>query len=48
MEAIHLGRAVINIQALWVIGTTMLMAIGLFLFFEYSAPKKKLDKFLGS
>jgi len=40
LEAIHLGQAVINIQALWVIGTTTLMAIVLFLFFEYTVPGK--------
>jgi len=38
--AIHLGAAVVNIQALWVIGTTMLMAIVLFLFFEFTVPGK--------
>jgi len=40
VQAIHLGQAVINIQALWVIGTTLLVAIVLFLFFEYTVPGK--------
>lgn len=40
LEAIHLGGAVMNIQALWVIGTTLLMAIVLFLFFEYTISGK--------
>jgi branched-chain amino acid transport system permease protein len=39
-EAIHLGDAVVNIQALWVIGITALMAIALFLFFERTIPGK--------
>ncbi len=35
-EALQLGGAVINIQAIWVIGTTILMAAFLYLFFEYT------------
>jgi branched-chain amino acid transport system permease protein len=39
-DAIHLAGAVVNVQALWVIGITLLMAIGLFLFFECTIPGK--------
>jgi branched-chain amino acid transport system permease protein len=40
LGAMHLAGAMINIQAVWVIGTTLLMAIVLFLFFEYTVPGK--------
>lgn len=36
----HLAGAVINIQGLWVIATTLVMGILLFLFFEYTVPGK--------
>jgi branched-chain amino acid transport system permease protein len=39
-EAIHLGGAVVNIQALWVIALTALMAVALFLFFERTITGK--------
>jgi branched-chain amino acid transport system permease protein len=39
-EAIQLAGAVINIQSLWAMGTTLLIAIILFLFFEYTVPGK--------
>ena len=41
-EAIHLAGTIINVQALWVIGVTLLMAICLFLIFEYTVPGKAL------
>lgn len=37
---LHLAGAVVNLQSLWVMGTTFLMASVLFLFFEYSITGK--------